>query len=448
MRRIISKLRSSNIRYRRAAMTAVAGYASRVVSICSALILVPLTINYLGEERFGLWMTLSSFVTFLAYSDFGVGIGMQNGLADCMAKDDSARAKKYVSSAFVSLIAMGVAMFMAGLWLPAMLPLPDLLGMRTELGRSEVADCFHVVIMTYAVGLPAGMIMRICLGYQRGYWAHSLNTVGRLLAFFGVILCIKLEYGLPYMMFSLTAIPFLPSTIALIFVWIKMPWLRPSLSGVDRIILKRIFRTAAMAFPAQVSVAFINISVPFLIAFRSGAEQVGPYAVTMRLLNTSSIIYTIAIRPLWPAYREAYGQQDWVWIRRTFRKSVKLAAFIVIPICAVVMVGGQTIIEQWTRDAEMVPSYSLLLACLGMFLICQFMTPLSVLLNGLDRFGWQAICGVTFGVIAVATVVLADNFRSPLRIVLTFTILGWFPLFAALVIESYRALNQSAALNR
>ena len=51
---------------------------ARIVQIGTLLVTVRLTLKYLGNERFGLWMTISSVLAMAAFADFGVGIGVLN----------------------------------------------------------------------------------------------------------------------------------------------------------------------------------------------------------------------------------------------------------------------------------------------------------------------------------------------------------------------------------
>ena len=59
----------SQERYRRAALTMLSSLAARSVSILTVLISVPLTLGYLGVERYGLWMTISSVIAMLVFAD-------------------------------------------------------------------------------------------------------------------------------------------------------------------------------------------------------------------------------------------------------------------------------------------------------------------------------------------------------------------------------------------
>ena len=47
-------------RYRRAASTAVMNMVAQIIQVATGLISVPLALDYVGPERFGLWMTLST----------------------------------------------------------------------------------------------------------------------------------------------------------------------------------------------------------------------------------------------------------------------------------------------------------------------------------------------------------------------------------------------------
>ena len=47
-------------------------------SIAATFLLVPLTINYLDTDNYGIWLTLSSFISWFAFFDIGLGNGLRN----------------------------------------------------------------------------------------------------------------------------------------------------------------------------------------------------------------------------------------------------------------------------------------------------------------------------------------------------------------------------------
>jgi O-antigen/teichoic acid export membrane protein len=78
-------------RHRRIALTGLVSVAAKAVSIITMLIVVPLTLNYLGAERYGLWMTISSVIAMMVFADFGIGNGLMNAITESYGKNDKMR---------------------------------------------------------------------------------------------------------------------------------------------------------------------------------------------------------------------------------------------------------------------------------------------------------------------------------------------------------------------
>jgi hypothetical protein len=61
---------------------------ARVVRFGSSLITVPLTLKYLGNKRFALWMTIRCVLAMAAFADFGIGNGVLDTVAEASGKDN------------------------------------------------------------------------------------------------------------------------------------------------------------------------------------------------------------------------------------------------------------------------------------------------------------------------------------------------------------------------
>jgi hypothetical protein len=76
-------------RYRRAGITASSSFIAKALNIFISFLSVPLTIHYLGSERYGVWLTISSLLTWMALTDFGLsGNALVNVLAESSGNDD------------------------------------------------------------------------------------------------------------------------------------------------------------------------------------------------------------------------------------------------------------------------------------------------------------------------------------------------------------------------
>ena len=76
-----------------------------------SLILVPLTLGYLNPYEYGIWLTLSSILTWINSFDIGLGSGLRNKLGIAIATDDKEQGRSYVSTTFYMLIFITIIIF-------------------------------------------------------------------------------------------------------------------------------------------------------------------------------------------------------------------------------------------------------------------------------------------------------------------------------------------------
>jgi O-antigen/teichoic acid export membrane protein len=398
----------SKERYRRAGRNAITAFIGRVVNIGTGLVTIPLTLNYLGKEQFGLWMTLTGFVGFLTFTDLGLGIGLQNALSECHGKEDKQNPSKYISSTLFVMVLLMFLFVVIALFVLPHLDLARLFKVETELAKKELLLTAQAFLITFGFGLPCGLIQRIYIGYQDGYRADLWLTIGRVVALFGVLICIYFKLGLPLLSAIFMGSPFLLLLIGSIFFFRRHPWLKPSFGDVGYCCLRRIFGTGLTAVGAQVGYVMIYSGPALVIANRLGASAVTSFAVAQKLLGTAAIILTTVVLPLWPAYGEAAARGDWSWVMRTFKRTVLGGFIIQIPIFFLVAIFGRIVIRVWAGQ-EAVPDWTLLMALNVWYLVAVWNVCSSTILNGLDHMIGQS----TYGPILAFAALLTGFFLAP-----------------------------------
>lgn len=68
------------------------------------IVSLPLCLNHLGAERFGMMETVISLIMIMSFADLGLGFGLQNRLAELEKSEDKTELKKAISSTFWILI--------------------------------------------------------------------------------------------------------------------------------------------------------------------------------------------------------------------------------------------------------------------------------------------------------------------------------------------------------
>ncbi len=430
----------SNERLRRIALAAIAAMINRAVTVLSSLLTVPITLKYLGTEQFGLWMTLTGFVAFLAFSDMGLGIGLQNSLTECHGKDDKKTPSQLITTTLVLLtvICVFICLF-AWLGLPH-LPLNDLIKVTSSEAIKNLLPTTQAVMIVFGLSLPLGIIQRILDAYQEGLLSNTLQAIGRILAFISIFVCIGLHYSLPIMAALYMGLPFLFLTVSSLFIFWKRPWLRPSIFSFKITLARKISGIGGYALLAQLGASIMSSGPLLMLSNQFGAEAIVPFAITQRLLGVVGMVLSLALAPLWPAFGEAKSRGDLEWIKLTFRRSIKITVWIAVPAFIAIALLGLPIIQLWTANEQTLPDWSLLMACNVWMLFLAFNRLYAMLLNGLGYFRGQAIYGVILPMLALlAGAYVSTNYN------LTFA--TWSIVFAGEVARSlFMAIDAKRAL--
>jgi O-antigen/teichoic acid export membrane protein len=394
----------------RAGLTSGAAAGARVVSMAVAFVTVPLTLDYLGSDRYGMWMTISSFALMLGFADLGIGNGLLNLVGEANGTDDRKAAREAVSSAAAMLSVIGLvvlAVLAVSYWA---VPWEDVFNVTAPAAVSEAGPAIAVFTVLLALNIPLGLVQRVQLGYQRGYMTYLWQAVGSLCSLAGALLVIEVQGGLPWLVLALAGGP----VIAVILNWVQEfgrthRWLLPSRRWVRAPVAKRLLRLGAMFFVLQLTMTIGYATDNIVVAQVLGSAEVTQFAVPARLFGFIALAIALVAGPLWPAYSEAFARGDARWVRRTVERSTLLAAVVSGVMAAVLVLYGDELLQLWVGDAVQ-PSASLLLglgawAVLGSVGMC-----VGMFWNGTGILRFQVICAVFMSVAALGLkIVLAQR---------------------------------------
>lgn len=381
----------SKERHRRIVLAALTSMVTKGVALLTMLISVPLTVGYLGAERYGLWMTISSVIAILVFADLGLGNGLLNAVSEANGRDDREAAREYVSSAFFMLSSITVALVAAFVTIYPWVPWRDLFNVYSPQAVAEVGPAMAVFFSCFALAIPLSVVDRVRMGYQEAYVNSFWTGAGNLLGLAGVLLAIYLKAGLPWLVLAMAGAPMLTSMLngAMLFGRQRV-WLRPRLYNVTSGAVGRVFRLGMLFLVLQIAVAVAYSSDNIIVAQVLGPEAVTQYSVPMRLFSVSSLILAVLLTPLWPAYGESIARGDVDWAQRALVSSVVVALFVAgIPSTFLVLFGAQ-VINLWVGP-EVTPSFLLLLGLGVWTVIAAVGTAVGVFLNGANVIRFQVL---------------------------------------------------------
>ena len=145
-------------RNRRAVLTGSVATIARIVQLSASLITVPLTLKYLGNERFGLWMTISSVLAMAAFADFGVGNGVLNTVAQAFGRDDIEGIRKAVSSGFAILNLIAASLLLLFFSIYRFVSWADFFRVVSPQARTEAGPALAVFAVCFALNISMDVV--------------------------------------------------------------------------------------------------------------------------------------------------------------------------------------------------------------------------------------------------------------------------------------------------
>ncbi|MGI6790319.1 lipopolysaccharide biosynthesis protein [Aminivibrio sp.] len=359
----LSESGRSMLRYQRAALTSFVMMAGRVVNILTGLLTVPITLNYLGEDLFGIWMVITGIVEFLSFSDFGIGIGLRNTLIECVGKDDTENPKKLIGNALFFLLTIAFFIILIAIFAFPFVPWEQFIKCKNPDSVPQILPTMQSVFCMFALGLPVAQLINISSAYQRGYWGYLCYFLGRVIGFFFVIWCVFTEQPLWLLAGGYLGFPHFTTLVGWGIYFKLVPFLRPWPFKADKQIIHRLFGIGFFVLLYHVSYAMIRASAVIIIANTINAASAVPYAITQKLLGVAGILTMSVLAGLSVAIGEAWHRKDTEWIKKTIRRSERITFFFGLLPLVVLMIVGRPLILFWTSSSESVPSFSLLLMC-------------------------------------------------------------------------------------
>jgi O-antigen/teichoic acid export membrane protein len=397
-------------RQRRAMLASGAAAMSKAVRVLTTFVSVPLAIGYLGAERYGLWLTISSVAAFLTFADLGLGNGLLNAVSEAEGRDDHDASAGAVSSAFFMLFGVAVLFALGGIVAYPLVSWARVFNVTSPQAVAEAGPAVAVFVSCFLVSMPLGVVERVQLGLQQGFANSLWEGLGSVIGLAGVVVAIELRMSLPWLVFAMAGGP----VVALLFnawvlFWRQRRWLRPSVARYSGDAAGRMLRLGALFLVLQVVSAAAFFSDNLVAAHVLGAASVTQYAVPRRMFDAVAMVVAMYVTPLWPAYGEAIARGDVTWVRRTLVRSLTLVTLLTLGCGAVLVALGRPILHLWAGPL-VTPPLSLLTGFAVWTVLASAGSAVAAFLNGAGRLRFQVVTAVAMGVAALTLkIVLARS---------------------------------------
>lgn len=375
--------------------SAVINMALKPLSAVLSLIYTPILLTFLGDEKYGLWATLLSFITWINYFDIGIGNGLRNLLTVLLSEKKEIKIKKAISTAYVmlsviSLIILSILVFIAYItnW---SIVLSTKIPMRNVIIITFAFVCVNFVlslsnVVFYALHRPEYVSFRGCM-------AQIANIIGLLVLnniCKGSLIALAILFG------STTSIVYIGNIIFLIR---KGPYFMPSVKMFDVSMTNEICGIGVQFFIIQIMGLLLFTVDNLLITHYLGAIEATPFSIANKVFNTLFSAFAAFIVPYWARTAAAINNKEYNWIKQSIRKVLYVGCFFIG--CYIIMgIIFKPVVKIWLQK-ELTFQPGLILVMVIFYSIYTLLGVECQFINGTGMIKTQLIVYIIIGLLNI-----------------------------------------------
>ncbi|WP_461137887.1 lipopolysaccharide biosynthesis protein [Spirosoma pomorum] len=351
--------------------------------------LVSILIDYINPIQYGIWITVSSVISWIGILDIGLGNGLRNQLTIAISEGDYKTARKYVSTTYCWVIVISSTVLVVFLPINYLLNWNEIYGVKS-ISLSIIQKVNTVLLFGLCAQLIMQTITSILFSFQRVATANFIVFFSQFSIL--IVICTlkkNVEGNIEVIAFVYALIPNIVYLLFTLYFFTKdLIHISPSMKEIDLSLSNTIINKGLIFFLLQVGSVILMYTDSFIINKVAGPEEVTKFNVSTRLFSTLSIAFAVIITPYWSAFTEAFSKNDGDWVEKNLsllRKIWLVFSFVFVPLLFLL---SNFVFHYWLGDDINIEEK--LLCIVALYTISQCCLSLSsYFLNGIGNLKIQ-----------------------------------------------------------
>lgn len=374
----------------------------RLISILITFISVPLLLSYLGKEKYGIWLTIFSFVGWLSMFELGLGQGLRLKLTEAFSKKRSHEVQSYISTFYIFFIAVGCAVIGLFLLININIHWHEVLGIE-NFNPSEINSAILILIVSFLLILIFKNIGIIFSALQLPFIDNIIKTSSQLL--FLSLIAFFIFFGTNSSLVLVSIASILPLLALYLifsayFFFKKSPSLFPKIRNFSKPLLKNVVKPGIIFFFIQACSLVLHSTDNLIILKLLSPTDVTTYNISYQYFGAPFNFYTLFIASHWSSFIDATVNQDYQWIKRKINLFLKLFLLLIISY-SILYFCYDFIIAFWTKGSNIEIDPVLNINMILFFLISAFTTIFIYVINAAGLLRMQLIAYILIALINI-----------------------------------------------
>lgn len=353
-----NKIKGADSRSAKMYKNTIAMIGIRGLSMLISLISAPIMLHHVNRADYGVLLTLTSIVSWVGLMDVGLGNGLRNKLPEFLANKDFRSAKKVVSSCYATLaIYVGILITIFLLISPFVNWLGVLNSPTSD--AEEIRDLANIVFVAFCIQFLLGLMNSILFAYQMPAFQSVFTFVGQVLSLVALVFQIYIFDITSVFQIGAVNCLMTPFVLFLGSIWLyrtKLKEIAPSFGCVKFNSVGSILSLGMKFFVIQMITIVLFQANSIIIAKVVSPEAVVEYNLAFKYVSLLTMIFNIAITPVWSATTDAYVRKDFAWIKKTLLQSKKIC-LVTISIGLVMLAVSNYVYSLWLGKGAIDISY-------------------------------------------------------------------------------------------
>jgi O-antigen/teichoic acid export membrane protein len=370
------------------------------ISVLIGFMLVPLTIHYLNDVKYGIWITIASLVAWINTFDIGLSNGLRNKLAHGLAINERDNMVEYVSTTYAMLFAIALAVFVLFFAVGSFFNWNQLLNVPASV-NFNIWAIFLVALGAFCIQFMLQPLNSILIATHQPFKSSLILLIGQVLTYILVYILTLYTHGnLWLLVFVVAGSPVVVLLLANVFLFAtSLKDFVPRMNAIHLQSAKSLLNVGGVFFLIQIGALVLYETDNIVITRILGPEHVTVFNVPFKYFSIITIIFTIIITPYWSAFTDAYARNDFDWIKRSVKK-MRLLWLGFTALALVLYLGADLFYKLWVKEMVVVPHK--LSLTIAIYTITQTWLMLhAYLLNGVGKLKVQLIFVLVTGVINI-----------------------------------------------
>jgi O-antigen/teichoic acid export membrane protein len=311
--------------------------AIKALNIGIGFLLVRFSIQFLGEENYGVWLAMLSFFTWFSAFEVGVSSSVRNFITKAFAESNFEQIKALIEKALKALSMIYVISIAAILVASFMFPIQHFfVGDGFEIPNFSFIFRFSTVF--YLSHFVFFLLNTVYFAIHRTTASFLILAIQNALLLLGVVAMIQLVDTNQFLYYAIwfSVVPAATWSIASIVSYLTS--LKQAKPSFTKTVFKKSepFKIVNWAFfLIQICMLVIYSTDNLIIINLLGGTDVALYNIAFKYFNIIQVGFNLIIVPYWSSFTDAAHQKDVPWIKKNV--SILLQIWLAFAVLAILM---------------------------------------------------------------------------------------------------------------